>query len=285
MDLLNHPDINDLIEIAIREDVGDGDHSSMACIPAEQQGHAYCIAKEAGIIAGIDLAKKIFHRIDPNIIYEAHLKDGDEIEVGTRVFDVKGSDISILTAERLVLNFMQRLSGIASQSKKISMILKEYKTTILDTRKTTPGMRLLEKWAVKTGGCSNHRMGLYDMVMLKDNHIDFAGGIEQAIKKTNEYLQNKGLKLDIEIETRSLDEVQQVLNCGGVKRIMLDNFSPELLKQAIKLIDGKYETEASGGITLNTIEKYAESEVDFISVGALTHSSKSIDLSMRAIQK
>jgi nicotinate-nucleotide pyrophosphorylase (carboxylating) len=231
------------------------------------------------------LAKKIFHRIDPKIIYEAHLKDGDEIEVGTRVFDVKGSDISILTAERLVLNFMQRLSGIASQSKKISLILKEYKTTILDTRKTTPGMRLLEKWSVKTGGCSNHRMGLYDMVMLKDNHIDFAGGIEQAIKKTNEYLQRKGLKLDIEIETRSLDEVQQVLNCGGVKRIMLDNFSPELLKQAIKLIDGKYETEASGGITLATIEKYAESGVDFISVGALTHSSKSIDLSMRVVQK
>lgn len=285
MELLNHPDINDLIEIAIREDVGDGDHSSLACIPKEQQGHAYCIAKEEGIIAGIDLARKIFHRIDPSLVYEAHLKDGDPIQVGTRVFDVKGSDISILTAERLVLNFMQRLSGIASQSKKISLILKDYKTTILDTRKTTPGMRLLEKWAVKTGGCSNHRMGLYDMVMLKDNHIDFAGGIEQAINKTKEYLQNKGLNLDIEIETRSLDEVQQVLNCGGVKRIMLDNFSPELLKEAIKLINGKYETEASGGITLSTIEKYAESGVDFISVGALTHSSKSIDLSMRVMQK
>ena len=183
MELLNHPDINDLIEIAIREDVGDGDHSSLACIPKEQQGHAYCIAKEEGIIAGIDLARKIFHRIDPSLVYEAHIKDGDPIQVGTRVFDVKGSDISILTAERLVLNFMQRLSGIASQSKKISLILKDYKTTILDTRKTTPGMRLLEKWAVKTGGCSNHRMGLYDMVMLKDNHIDFAGGIEQAINK------------------------------------------------------------------------------------------------------
>ncbi|MFY8020697.1 MAG: carboxylating nicotinate-nucleotide diphosphorylase [Bacteroidia bacterium] len=285
MELLNHPDINELIEIAIREDVGDGDHSSLACIPADQQGQAYCIAKESGIIAGIELAKKIFHRIDPHLVYEAHLKDGDEIQIGTRVFDVKGSDISILTAERLVLNFMQRLSGIASQSKKISLILKDYKTTILDTRKTTPGMRLLEKWAVKTGGCSNHRMGLYDMVMLKDNHIDFAGGIKQAIQKTNEYLQNKGLNLDIEIETRSLDEVKEVLEFGGVKRIMLDNFSPELLKEAIQLINGQYETEASGGITLSTIEKYAESGVDFISVGALTHSSKSIDLSMRVLQK
>lgn len=285
MNILNHPDINDLIEIAIREDVGDGDHSSLSCIPADRIGHAYCVAKEDGVIAGVELAAKIFNRIDKTLNYIPHVKDGDSISKGDRIFDVKGSDISILTAERLVLNFMQRLSGIATQSKKISEVLKDYHTTILDTRKTTPGMRLLEKWAVKTGGCQNHRMGLYDMVMLKDNHIDFAGGIEAAIKKTQAYLQEKGLNLKIEIETRSLDEVKEVLRVGGVHRIMLDNFNPELLKEAVELIAKRYETEASGGITMATIKDYAASGVDFISVGALTHSSKSIDLSMRVEKK
>lgn len=285
MNIINHPDINELIEIAIREDVGDGDHSSLSCIPADRKGHAYCVAKEDGVIAGIELAKKIFTRIDESLEYIPHLKDGDAIQKGDRVFDVKGSDISILTAERLVLNFMQRLSGIATQSRKISDLLKGYHTTILDTRKTTPGMRLLEKWAVRTGGCENHRMGLYDMVMLKDNHIDFAGGIEAAIQKTHAYLKEKGLNLKIEIETRSLDEVREVLRIGGVHRIMLDNFNPELLKEAVALIDKRYETEASGGITMATIKDFAASGVDYISVGALTHSSKSIDLSMRVEKK
>lgn len=281
MELLQHSDIKELIEIAIREDVGSGDHSSLACISADKVGKAYCVAKEDGIIAGIELAAYIFKRIDAKLQFIPLKKDGEEIVKGDRVFEVLGSDISILTAERLVLNFLQRLSGIATQSKTISNLLKDYHTTILDTRKTTPGMRLLEKWAVKVGGCNNHRLGLYDMIMLKDNHIDFAGGIAQAIDKTQQYMQFKGLNLPIEIETRNLDEVQQVINHGGVNRIMLDNFTPELLKEAIKLINGEFETEASGGINLQNIVAYAESGVDYISVGALTHSSKSIDLSLR----
>lgn len=282
---LNHSDINDLIEIAIREDIGSGDHSSIACIPKEQTGTAYCIAKEEGVIAGIELARKLFHRIDANLIYTPSKNDGDWVQKGDHIFDIYGSDISILTAERLVLNFMQRLSGIASQSYQIKQLLNGYKTTILDTRKTTPGMRLLEKWAVEIGGCKNHRMGLYDMVMLKDNHVDFAGGIAQAIDKTKKYLAEQKLDLKIEIETRSLDEVKQVLDKGGVHRIMLDNFTPTQIKEALELIGNKYETEASGGITLATIKDYAETGVDFISVGALTHSSKSLDLSMRAYNK
>jgi nicotinate-nucleotide pyrophosphorylase (carboxylating) len=282
---LNHPDINELIEIAIREDIGTGDHSSIACIPQEQTGSAYCIAKEAGVIAGIELARKLFHRIDPNLVYKPSKNDGDLIEKGDHIFDITGSDISILTAERLVLNFMQRLSGIASQSQQIMRLLDGYKTTILDTRKTTPGMRLLEKWAVEIGGCKNHRMGLYDMVMLKDNHVDFAGGIAQAIDKTKNYLQSNHLDLKIEIETRNIDEVKQVLAKGGVHRIMLDNFTPVQITEALELIGSAYETEASGGITLATIKDYSETGVDYISVGALTHSSKSIDLSMRAYNK
>jgi nicotinate-nucleotide pyrophosphorylase (carboxylating) len=281
MELLQQKDIKDLIEIAIREDVGSGDHSSLACIPADKQGHAYCIAKEDGVIAGIDLAGYIFKRIDPSIRYEPKVNDGDDIKIGDLIFDVFGSDISILTAERLVLNFMQRLSGIATQSRTISTLLKDYHTTVLDTRKTTPGMRVLEKWAVRLGGCNNHRIGLYDMIMIKDNHIDFAGGIQQAIEKTHQYLKFKGLNLDIEIETRNLEEVKEVMRIGGVNRIMLDNFNPTLLKEAVALINKKFETEASGGITLGTIKDFAESGVDFISVGALTHSSKSIDLSLR----
>ncbi len=281
MELLQQQDIKELVEIAIREDIGNGDHSSLACIPADKSGHAYCVAKEAGIIAGIDLAAYIFKRIDPSLRFEPKVKDGDAIEKGDLIFDIFGSDISILTAERLVLNFMQRLSGIATQSRKISELLKDYHTTVLDTRKTTPGMRLLEKWAVRLGGASNHRIGLYDMIMIKDNHIDFAGGIAQAIEKTHQYLKFKGLNLKVEIETRNLDEVKEVMALGGVDRIMLDNFSPAQLKEAITLIDKKFETEASGGITLETIQEYAASGVDFISVGALTHSSKSIDLSLR----
>ncbi len=281
MELLQNPDIKELVELAIREDIGSGDHSSLACIPSDKQGHAYGVAKEDGVIAGIDLAAYIFKRIDSDIKYEPHKSDGDTIKNGDKIFDVYGADISILTAERLVLNFMQRLSGIATQSKMISELVKDYHTTVLDTRKTTPGMRLLEKWAVQLGGCSNHRMGLYDMIMIKDNHIDFAGGIVQAIEKTRNYLKFKGLDLQVEIETRTLDEVRQVLEIGGVNRIMLDNFKPDLLTEAVKLIDGQFETEASGGITIDTIRDYAASGVDYISVGALTHSSKSLDLSLR----
>ncbi|OYU94501.1 MAG: nicotinate-nucleotide diphosphorylase (carboxylating) [Bacteroidetes bacterium B1(2017)] len=281
MDLLQNNDIKELIEIAIREDVGSGDHSSLAVIPADKIGKAYCVAKQDGIIAGIELASYIFKRIDSGLHYTPLKKDGEPIVAGDRIFEVTGSDISILTAERLVLNFMQRLSGIATQSHQISTLLKDYHTTILDTRKTTPGMRLLEKWAVKLGGCKNHRIGLYDMIMIKDNHIDFAGGVKQAIEKTHQYLKFKGLDLPIEVETRTLAEVQEVLDFGGVTRIMLDNFKPDLLKQAVDLINKRFETEASGGITMETIKDFAATGVDYISVGALTHSSKSIDLSLR----
>jgi len=281
MELLQNKDIKDLIEIAIREDVGSGDHSSLACISSDKMGKAYCVAKEAGMIAGVELAAYIYKRIDPNLQFIPLKKDGEYIQIGERVFEVLGSDISILTGERLVLNFLQRLSGIATQSKIISDVLIDYHTAVLDTRKTTPGMRLLEKWAVKMGGCQNHRLGLYDMIMLKDNHIDFAGGIAKAIEKTHQYLQFKGLNLPIEVETRNLDEVKQVMEAGRVNRIMLDNFSPEQLKEAIALIDKKFETEASGGITLQNIKAYAESGVDYISVGALTHSTKSLDLSLK----
>lgn len=281
MELFQNKDIKELIEIAIREDVGSGDHSSLACIPSDKQGKAYCIAKQAGVIAGIELAAYIFKRIDPNLQFLPLKQDGEKIAVGDRIFEITGSDISILTAERLVLNFMQRLSGIATQSHHISELLKDYHTTVLDTRKTTPGMRLLEKWAVKLGGCQNHRIGLYDMIMLKDNHIDFAGGITKAIEKTQQYLQFKGLNLPIEVETRNLTEVKEVIKTGKINRIMLDNFTPELLAEAITLIDKKFETEASGGITLANIQAYAASGVDFISVGALTHSAERIDLSMQ----
>jgi nicotinate-nucleotide pyrophosphorylase (carboxylating) len=279
--LLLNPDIQAYIDIALREDIGSGDHSSLACISLEKAGNAYCVAKDNGVICGLPLAEYIFKKVDSTLIFKPNFNDGDEIKVGDIVFTVEGKSISILTAERLVLNFMQRLSGVATQSRFISNLIKDYNTKVLDTRKTTPGMRLFEKYAVKIGGSFNHRIGLYDMIMLKDNHIDFAGGIAQAIEKTHQYLKENNLDLKIEVETRNLDEVKQVLNKGGVHRIMLDNFSPELLKEAILLINGKYETEASGGITKETIANFAASSVDFISVGALTHSAKSIDLSLK----
>ncbi len=279
--LLNNPDILELIYIAMREDIATGDHTSLACIDNDIVKEAYCIAKQDGIIAGIELAEFVFNKIDERLQFTAHLKDGDKIKYGDIIFYVKGSPQSILTAERLVLNFMQRLSGIATQSNEISVLLSAYHTKVLDTRKTTPGLRLLEKYAVKLGGSENHRIGLYDMIMIKDNHIDFAGGIAQAISKTKEYLLKNKLDLKIEIETRSIDEVMQVLAIGGVHRIMLDNFVPEKIAEAVKLINGKYETEASGGITRSTIEAFAKAGVDYISIGALTHSSKSIDLSLR----
>ena len=279
--LLQLPDIQALIDIALREDIGSGDHSSLACIGNSKQGDAYCLAKDEGVICGLELAEFIFHQIDPSLVFKTNFKDGDLIKIGDIVFTVEGKSVSILTAERLVLNFCQRLSGVATQSRIISDMIKTYKTKVLDTRKTTPGMRLLEKYAVKVGGSFNHRIGLYDMIMLKDNHIDFAGGIKQAIEKTHAYLKANQLDLKIEIETRNLDEVKQVLAVGGVNRIMLDNFTPDLIKQAVDLINGAYETEASGGITINTITDFAKAGVDFISIGALTHSAKSIDLSLK----
>lgn len=281
--LLQQADVQELINIALREDIGSGDHSSLACISADKKGTAYCTAKDDGIICGLPLAKYIFQKVDSSLVFTTTLKDGNTIKKGDTVFTVEGKSISILTAERLVLNFCQRLSGVATQSKNISTLLKDYHTKVLDTRKTTPGMRLFEKYAVKIGGSYNHRIGLYDMIMLKDNHIDFAGGIAQAIDQTHQYLKQNNLDLRIEIETRSLDEVKQVLAKGGVNRIMLDNFTPSLLKEAIALINKQYETEASGGITQATITDFAASGVDYISVGALTHSAKSIDLSLKVM--
>ena len=276
--------IDKIIERALEEDIGGGDFTSLATIPENATGKAQLLIKEDGILAGVDIAKKIFQKVDKNIKFRILLKDGTKVKKGNIVFIVEGKSISILSAERLALNFMQRLSGIATATNKIVSQLEGLKTKVLDTRKTTPNLRLLEKEAVKTGGGENHRMGLYDMIMIKDNHIDFAGGIKQAINAAKNYLKKNNKKLKIEIEVRNFDELNQVIECGGVDRIMLDNFSPEDLKKAVNIINGKYETEASGGITINNIRKYAESGVDFISVGALTHHIKSLDMSLKAIK-
>ncbi|MCB0402007.1 MAG: carboxylating nicotinate-nucleotide diphosphorylase [Flavobacteriales bacterium] len=272
-----------LIEIAILEDVGDGDHSSLACIPDAAGGKAQLLVKEDGVIAGVALAEKIFRRMDPELVFKSFINDGDLIKKGDIVFTIEGSSRSILQAERLVLNFMQRMSGIATNTKHYVNLLEGLQTKVLDTRKTTPGLREVEKWAVKIGGGENHRIGLYDMIMIKDNHIDYAGGIEAAIISTRNYLQAKGKDLKIEIEVRDLNELDEVLAIGGVDRIMLDNFSFDDLRTAVKRIDGKYETEASGGINEHTIRAYAECGVDYISVGALTHQIKSLDLSLKAL--
>lgn len=274
--------IDQLIDLSIREDVGDGDHTSLACIPLNANGKAHLLIKEDGIIAGIELAKLIFNNIDDSLIFTPVLKDGDKIKSGDVAFYVEGNSQSILKAERLVLNFMQRMSGIATKTNHYTQLLQGVPTKILDTRKTTPGNRIVEKWAVQLGGGVNHRMGLYDMIMIKDNHIDYAGGIENAINKVVDYLIIKDKTLKIEIEARDLKELNEILKVGKVHRIMLDNFSFEDLRTAIKLIDGKYETEASGGINEKTIRTYAECGVDFISVGALTHQINSLDLSLKA---
>lgn len=275
--------IDDLINIAIKEDIGDGDHTSLSCIPKEAKGKAHLLVKEDGILAGVDIAKEIFHKIDPEILFEQLLNDGDAIKVGDIAFTVEGSSQSILQAERLALNFMQRMSGIATNTNYYVNLLKGTNTKVLDTRKTTPGLREIEKQAVKIGGGYNHRMGLYDMVMIKDNHIDYAGGIAAAITSTQNYLKSKNKDLKIEIEARDLGELDEIIAVGGVHRIMLDNFSYDDIRTAVKLIGNKYETEASGGITDKTIRNYAECGVDYISVGALTHQIKSLDLSLKAI--
>lgn len=275
--------INRIIENAITEDIGDGDHSTLACVPKDAIGKAKLLVKEAGVIAGVGIAIKVFHKIDPGLKLEIYIKDGAKVKPGDIVFNIEGSSHSILQAERLVLNIMQRMSGIATNTNRYVDKLNGLKTKVLDTRKTTPGMRVLEKLAVKIGGGKNHRMGLYDMIMIKDNHIDFAGGIEKAIEKIQSYLEKNGKKIPVEIEVRNMEELSQVMKTGWVDRIMLDNFTVEKTLEAVQIIDGKYETESSGGINLETIRGYAECGVDFVSVGELTHQIKSIDLSLKAI--
>ncbi|MCK5782574.1 MAG: carboxylating nicotinate-nucleotide diphosphorylase [Flavobacteriales bacterium] len=281
MDLQQELDI--IIKNAMREDLGDGDHSSLSCVPSVAVGKAKLLVKEDGIIAGVDAAKKVFDYVDPNLKIETFIDDGASVKIGDIVFHVEGSSLSILKAERLVLNIMQRMSAVATKTDFYVDIVKGLKTKILDTRKTTPGIRALEKWAVKIGGGENHRFGLYDMVMLKDNHLDFAGGITKAINKTIEYLEVNNLDLRIEVEARDLGEVKEIMEVGGVHRIMLDNFSYDDTRTAVKLIGDKFETESSGGITEKTLRNYAECGVDFISIGALTHSVSSMDLSLKAI--
>lgn len=270
------------IELSLSEDIGDGDHSSLACISKSETNKAKLVAKEEGIICGIDIAREVYALVDKSIKFTAMMKDGDRIKKGDIIFRVEGSAIGILTSERTALNYMQRLSGIATSTNEYVELIKGTGTKLLDTRKTTPSMRLFEKYAVKVGGGYNHRIGLYDMIMLKDNHIDFAGGVENAITKTKEYLKNVGKELKIEVEVRSMEELERVLKIGGIDRIMLDNFTPELLQKAIERIGGKYETESSGGINKDTILSFAKTGVDFISVGALTHQIKSLDLSLVA---
>jgi nicotinate-nucleotide pyrophosphorylase (carboxylating) len=275
--------IDQIIEKAIAEDIGDGDHTSLATIPADARGKAQLLVKEEGILAGMDIAQKVFRKIDPETVFKALLSDGTRIKKGDIAFTVEGRSRSLLTSERLALNFLQRMSGIATYTGRIVEKIEGTKAIILDTRKTTPLMREFEKMAVRTGGGQNHRMGLYDMIMIKDNHVDFAGGISKAINSVNSYLKEKGKELKIEIEVRNFDELEQVMETGEVDRIMLDNFSPADLKNAVAMIDGRYETEASGGINEENIKEYAMTGVDFISVGALTHQIKSLDLSLKAI--
>ena len=271
-----------LIDLAFAEDIGDGDHTTLCCIPEDAMGKSHLLIKEDGILAGVEVAKRVFARFDPTMQVAVLINDGTRVKKGDIAMIVTGKVRSLLQTERLMLNIMQRMSGIATMTNRYVERLKGTKTHVLDTRKTTPGMRMLEKQAVKIGGGMNHRIGLFDMILLKDNHVDFAGGIRNAITRCHEYLKEKGLDLKIEIEVRNFDELNQVLECGGVNRIMLDNFSTDDTKKAVEIIGGKYETESSGGITYDTIRSYAECGVDFISVGALTHSVKGLDMSFKA---
>jgi len=274
--------LDQIIDEALREDIGDGDHTSDACIPENALGKAKLLVKEDGVIAGVDLALRIFNRVDSNLVVTTLISDGSDIRVGDIVLTVEGSSRSILKAERLVLNFMQRMSGIATRTRHLCRLIEGTNTKLLDTRKTTPLLREVEKMAVKLGGGHNHRFGLYDMVMIKDNHIDMAGGLENALHRVKAHLLAINKDLRIEVEVRSMEELEEALNLGGFHRIMLDNFSPELLAVAVKRINGAYETESSGGITEATIADHARSGVDYISVGALTHNIKSLDLSLKA---
>ncbi|MDY6266718.1 MAG: carboxylating nicotinate-nucleotide diphosphorylase [Prevotella sp.] len=271
-----------LLELAFAEDIGDGDHTTLCCIPADAMGKSHLLVKEEGILAGVEMARKVFNKFDPTMKMDVMIHDGAHVKPGDIAFVVTGKVRSLLQTERLMLNIMQRMSGIATMTHRYVERVAGTRCHILDTRKTTPGMRILEKQAVKIGGGMNHRIGLFDMILLKDNHIDFAGGIVNAIRRCHEYLKAKGLDLKIEIEVRDFDELQQVLNEGGVDRIMLDNFTPADTRKAVTIINHRYEVESSGGITYDTIRDYAEQGVDFISVGALTHSVKGLDLSFKA---
>ena len=273
-----------LIDLAFAEDIGDGDHTTLCCIPETAMGKSHLLIKEDGILAGVEVAKRVFARFDPEMKVEVLIGDGAHVRKGDIAMVVSGKVRSLLQTERLMLNIMQRMSGIATMTNKYVERLKGTNTHVLDTRKTTPGMRMLEKQAVKIGGGMNHRIGLFDMILLKDNHVDFAGGIANAINRCHEYLREKGLDLKIEIEVRNFDELRQAMECGGINRIMLDNFSVPDTKKAVDIIAGKYETESSGGITYDTIRDYAEQGVDFISVGALTHSVKGLDMSFKACE-
>lgn len=271
-----------LIDLAFAEDIGDGDHTTLCCIPEEALGKSLLLIKENGILAGVEVAKKIFYRFDPTLQVQVFINDGSKVKAGDIAMEVSGKIRSLLQTERLMLNVMQRMSGIATMTNRYVEKLKGTKTHILDTRKTTPGMRMLEKQAVRIGGGMNHRIGLFDMILLKDNHIDFAGGIVNAIDRCHRYLEERNLNLKIEIEVRSFEELNQVLERGGIHRIMLDNFSVADTKKAVDKISGRYEIESSGGITYDTIRDYAKQGVDFISVGALTHSVKGLDMSFKA---
>ena len=271
-----------LIDLAFAEDIGDGDHTTLCCIPADAMGRSHLLIKEEGILAGVEMAKKVFDHFDPTLKVEVLIEDGAHVRPGDIAMVVSGKVQSLLQTERLMLNIMQRMSGIATNTHRYVKLLEGTKTRVLDTRKTTPGLRMLEKKAVKIGGGVNHRIGLFDMILLKDNHVDFAGGIANAINRCHEYLKEKKLDLKIEIEVRNFDELNQVMACGGVDRIMLDNFSVENTRKAVEMIAGRYETESSGGITFDTIRSYAECGVDYVSVGALTHSVKGLDMSFKA---
>ncbi len=273
--------VKELIRMALREDVGDGDHSSCSCIPPTAMGVMNLLVKEEGILCGVEVAREVIHQVDEQIGMDVFKADGEEIRKGDVVFQLRGPARSMLTAERTLLNFMQRMSGIATETREYVNLVKDTPVTLLDTRKTTPNMRVFEKYAVKVGGATNHRFGLYDMMMLKDNHIDFAGGIEKAIDAANNYQKQKGLHLKIEIETRSLDDVRRVVNHGGVQRIMFDNFTPQQMVEGVRMVNKLFETEASGGITKETLRDYADTGVDFISIGAFTHHIAGLDLSLK----
>ncbi|MDE6827562.1 MAG: carboxylating nicotinate-nucleotide diphosphorylase [Alistipes sp.] len=278
------PFVDELVELCIKEDIGDGDHTSLCCIPADEQGRMRLLCKEEGTIAGIEIAELVLRRLDPAVKFEQQLRDGDRVRPGDVAFYVSGRLRSLLQAERILLNIMQRMSGVATQTAVYVARLEGLRTRVLDTRKTTPGMRVLDKMAVKIGGGENHRMGLFDMILLKDNHIDFAGGIRSAIRGAREYLAAKGKTIPIECEVRTLEDIDEVFAAGGVDRIMFDNFTPELTREAVRKVAGRCETESSGGITLDNLRDYAECGVDFISVGALTHRIKSLDMSLKACE-
>ena len=276
------PYVEELIELAIKEDIGDGDHTSLCCIPSEERGRMRLLCKQEGIIAGIEVAKMVTERLDSEVKFEQILNDGDRVKVGDVAFYVEGNLQSLLRAERILLNIMQRMSGVATQTAVYADRIKDLHTKVLDTRKTTPGMRVLDKIAVKIGGGENHRIGLFDMILLKDNHIDFAGGVRKAVEGAKAYLAERGKNIPIECEVRTLEDIDEVFAAGGVDRIMFDNFSPEMTAEAVRKVAGRCQTESSGGITLETLRDYALTGVDYISVGALTHQIKSLDMSLKA---